>query len=506
MHEGLDVLVNALARNMRGVHATVLASRDWTGRSFLRPYEARALVAGAFTRYPYPESFFGWSGSGSLPTLFVRANHRPPWLSSPIPGERYPVEIVDEPAVARAIRAALASDIRAGQRDAVVALEIAGDRYQLVARVEYAADASGDVAAAFGFLVNLREARKRYFAEILGEVARLSDAARGLDYALIDDHGEFVVGSPTHDAQTVHLERPLTILFIDPRQGSPASLARAGARQVWSVRASAMRDETLLAASQGARRTRLVIGSATLAAVLGLFLAVRVARARVELANVRSDFVSSVTHELKTPLATIRGVAEALLKGRGTAPQTLHRYAHLLNQESRRLIRLVDNLLAYARVTDVTEVYSFQPMEPAELVTAALRGFPNLPRSSVTVDVAPSLPNVQVDRTAMVLALDNVIDNAIRYSPSPPQIRIGARCLGGFVELAVEDRGAGIPAAELPGITRRFVRGRSTTETGSGLGLAIVTRVINDHKGRLMIDSAPGRGTTVRLALPQAEA
>ena len=99
-----------------------------------------------------------------------------------------------------------------------------------------------------------------------------------------------------------------------------------------------------------------------------------------------------------------------------------------------------------------------------------------------------------------------VIDNAIRYSPSPPQIRIGARCLGGFVELAVEDRGAGIPAAELPGITRRFVRGRSTTETGSGLGLAIVTRVINDHKGRLMIDSAPGRGTTVRLALPQAEA
>jgi len=87
--DSIDVLMTALSRDMGGVQTTVLSSRDWNARSFTRPYEARALVAGAFARYPYPESFFGWSAaSGQNPIIFIRANRPPPWLTPRIRTER----------------------------------------------------------------------------------------------------------------------------------------------------------------------------------------------------------------------------------------------------------------------------------------------------------------------------------------------------------------------------------------------------------------------------------
>ncbi len=390
--ESIDLLTTALSRDMRGVQATVLSSRDWSGRSFLPPYEVRAAIAGAFARYPYPESFFGWSeGSGSIPIIFIRANQPPPWLSSPIPVERYPVEIVNEPDLGRRIMSGLDSDIRAGRRHAVIELDIGGERYQIVTRLNFSDDAPEHLESAFGFMVNLRRARKEYFAGILQQVARLTDAGKGLDYSLIDDQGVYVVGPERRGRGEVMLSRQLPVLFLDPRQVTlPPSMS--GSSRVWTVQVSAARDETLVVAAQGARRTRIVIASATGAAALGLFVAIRVARASIDFANMRSDFVSSVTHELKTPLSTIRGVAETLARGRFTSPNTVQRYSQLLMQESRRLIRLVDNLLAYARVTDVTEVYSFQPLEPSELVAAAMQGFPQLDRSFVEIDVPGSLP------------------------------------------------------------------------------------------------------------------
>jgi len=238
--------------------------------------------------------------------------------------------------------------------------------------------------------------------------------------------------------------------------------------------------------------------------VLGLIVALRVTRASVELASMRSDFVSSVTHELKTPLTTILGVSETLFRGRVTTGDGLNRYAQLLMQESRRLIRLVDNILAYARVTDVTEVYSFQPLEPAELVAAALRGFPDLKTTTLEIEVPSSLPTIRADRTSVVLTLDNLIDNALRYSNGERWLAIRGRACDGSVAIAIEDRGAGIPESELPLITKRFVRGRATDVPGSGLGLAIVTRVMRDHGGQMRIDSVPGRGTTVTLQFPIA--
>jgi signal transduction histidine kinase len=187
--------------------------------------------------------------------------------------------------------------------------------------------------------------------------------------------------------------------------------------------------------------------------------------------------------------------------------ETVRDYAELLMQEARRLTRLVDNLLAYARVTDVTEMYSFEPIAPAELVDDVLQNFrhPLSEREfTVEVDMPVDLPLVRADRTAMMLTLDNLVDNAIRYSPREHFIRMSARRDGPHVVIEVQDRGVGISPEELSIVRRKFARGRLARADGSGLGLAIVSRIVADHKGTLVLDSDLGAGTTAKVYLPIA--
>jgi two-component system phosphate regulon sensor histidine kinase PhoR len=223
----------------------------------------------------------------------------------------------------------------------------------------------------------------------------------------------------------------------------------------------------------------------------------------------RSEFVSTVTHELKTPIATIRAIGDTLVKRRVVDPGALHEYAQLVVQESKRLTRLVENLLAYARITDVTEAYAFEPIALVNAVEDGLQTFrPQLTEAGfdVHVDLPQDLPAVRADRTAIALVLDNLIDNAMRYSGSSRWLEIRAAPRPDrLVLLEVCDRGKGIPKDEIGQVTRRFYRGRGAASGGSGLGLAIVGRIVTDHGGRLVIDSEPGRGTTVGVVLPAAE-
>ena len=159
------------------------------------------------------------------------------------------------------------------------------------------------------------------------------------------------------------LVREFPLLFLDPSV-SMVALGSNPAVRTWTIRTSQSTDSALVGAAQGADEALLAAGAAALTLALGLILAIRAVRAGVALTAMRSDFVSSVTHELKTPLANIRAMADTLAR-RPIGGETVRDYAELLMQEARRLTRLVDNLLAYARVTDVTEMYSFEPIAPA---------------------------------------------------------------------------------------------------------------------------------------------
>jgi signal transduction histidine kinase len=184
-------------------------------------------------------------------------------------------------------------------------------------------------------------------------------------------------------------------------------------------------------------------------------------------------------------------------------------YAQLGVHEAKRLTRLINNLLAYARIADITSAYSFEPLSLAAIANETLKEFDSQLATagfSVVVDIAPDLPPVRADRPSMALAVGNLIDNAIRYSTAVRRLTLSARASNGTVTMEVADAGIGIPAPEIPFVTKRFFRGRGAASGGSGLGLSIAQRIVSDHGGSLSICSAVGGGTTVSIALPCASA
>jgi signal transduction histidine kinase len=221
----------------------------------------------------------------------------------------------------------------------------------------------------------------------------------------------------------------------------------------------------------------------------------------------RSEFVASVTHELKTPIATIRALGDTLVSGRVPDAADRQEYARLVVQEAKRLARLIDNLLAYARVTDVADVYRFEAVALAGAVADVLGGFRTQLTSGgfeVQVSIPEGLPAARADRTALHLLLENLVDNAIRYSRNERRLEISARPAAGEVELSVIDRGIGIPEDEIEKVASRFFRGRHAVPGGSGLGLAIASRIAEDHGGKLQLRSGVDLGTTVTVRLPVA--
>ena len=276
--------------------------------------------------------------------------------------------------------------------------------------------------------------------------------------------------------------------------------------RTWTIRTSQSTDSALVGAAQGADEALLAAGAAALTLALGLILAIRAVRAGVALTAMRSDFVSSVTHELKTPLANIRAMADTLAR-RPIGGETVRDYAELLMQEA-TTADAAGRQPARVRARHRRHRDVFVRADcAAELVDDVLQNFRH-PLSErefkVEVDMPVDLPLVRADRTAMMLTLDNLVDNAIRYSPREHFIRISARRDGQNVVIEVQDRGVGIAPDELSIVRRKFARGKLARADGSGLGLAIVSRIVADHKGTLVLDSEPGTGTTAKVYLPIA--
>jgi signal transduction histidine kinase len=350
--------------------------------------------------------------------------------------------------------------------------------------------------------------RQHYFPELTGQVARIGGTGSGLALAVVDADHEGVAQTKVSTSAGPISRRTFQVMFFDPLLvvlDPPGDLRW----DQWTVRVSAAEDPTLAAAIRGADRTLIVAAFAAASLAFGLVLTARAVRASASLAELRSEFVATVTHELKTPIATIRAVGDTLASGRISEAGDQREYAGLVVQEAKRLTRLVDNLLAMARITDVADVYSFEPLALdtlAKTVVSEFRQPLSAAHFDARIEMPPDLPAVRADRTAMTLLLENLIDNAIRYSPDTRSLRISARQNGdGLVVLEVADRGRGIPEDEIGQVTRKFVRGRHAGSGGSGLGLAIVKRIVADHGGHLAIESVVNAGTTISVSLPVFE-
>lgn len=503
--EGARLLMTALTRDMRGVQSSVLADRDWGDFSTDSPYDATEVAEAAFARYPYPESFFSWqAGSARGITFFNRANRTPGWMPPTKTVSRYPVALVTDPPESATLRQRVETFSAAHRRYAVFNTRLGNDPYQIVARLTYSDQLLQHLQSVAGFTVNLSWVRHAYFSELVAQVARIADSSGTLDLAVVDDEGRVAGGNR---AATNGAQRQFPLLFLDPAAvvlDQSASLATP----VWTVQVSAKSDSPLVRTTRGADRLLLATGAAVCVLGIGLALITRAVRTGAALAEMRSDFVASVTHDLKTPLASIRALADTIVHRPQIDSDTIRDYAQLMTQETTQLTRRVDNLLAYARVTDVADVYSPEPIAPIELVDDVLKDFRRRVAEgafTVQVDVHPDLPLILGDRTSLMLALGNLIDNAIRYSGQHRLIRVTARRGASRVIIEVGDHGIGIPAEELSSVQRRFVRGRLARADGSGLGLAIVNRVVAHHGGSFVLESELGSGTVARVLLPTGD-
>jgi two-component system, NtrC family, sensor histidine kinase KinB len=222
----------------------------------------------------------------------------------------------------------------------------------------------------------------------------------------------------------------------------------------------------------------------------------------------KSDLVATVSHELKTPLTSVRLVLHLLLE-ETVGPLTPKQTELLVDarDNAERLLHIIEHLLALARLQQGKDVMALRP-EPAQalLEAAADSARPRAESRQVelTVRAAPDLPPVAADPQRLGQALNNLLDNALAYTPPGGRVTLSAEPAGeGRVRLSVTDTGEGIPPEHLPHVFERFFRvpGQSRGQ-GTGLGLAIVREVVHAHGGEVACDSAPGRGTTFRLTLP----
>ena len=220
----------------------------------------------------------------------------------------------------------------------------------------------------------------------------------------------------------------------------------------------------------------------------------------------RRDFVANVSHELKTPVAAMGVLAEALLES-GDDPETVHRFGEKILTESQRLASMVGELIELSRLQGAEPLPELESVDVDTVVSEAIsRHKVAADNAEITVTTdAPSGFRVLGDQPLLVMALANLISNAIAYSPDGSKVSISRRRRGDNIEIAVTDRGIGIARADQERVFERFFRvdkARSRATGGTGLGLAIVKHVAANHNGSIRLWSQPGTGSTFTLSIP----
>jgi signal transduction histidine kinase len=382
--------------------------------------------------------------------------------------------------------------------------------YEVVYHLLYALPERRELQSFLGFMVDSAWLRDAYFRAIVGseEVAqRQLVGFSPLLVSIVDDRGEEVFRSGRSLLGEFEDEIRFPYLFYDVDIVESLAPFRPTLRY-WHVRTAFEAGSIATIVRGQTNRQRLLWIIVGFVAAAGVALSARAAIREVRLAEMKSDFVASVSHELKTPLAKIQLFADTLKSGRVRSPQKLQEYAEIISSQATKLSVQIARILDFGRIEAGRGRYEMQEIDVRAVLSSALASFEHQ-LSQNDFDVELDVPEVEVplngNAEKLQQVFENLITNAVKYSETTHFLHVKLRPVNGHVRVDFTDRGIGIPKGDQRRIFRKFYRGpqpRSKPVTGSGLGLAIVDHIVRAHGGRVTVNSAPGQGSTFAVILP----
>jgi signal transduction histidine kinase len=223
----------------------------------------------------------------------------------------------------------------------------------------------------------------------------------------------------------------------------------------------------------------------------------------------QKDFVSNVSHELKTPLTSIQGFAQAILDGTAQTPEALHQAASVIQQEANRMHRLVMDLLTLARLEGGTADLEKQPVDLGEIIRQIVDNFSlQAQKAGIHLELKKekNLPIIRGDGDRLVQVFTNLVDNALKFTPQNGEVIVNADASAGYLFIRVTDSGPGITPEDQKRIFERFFQTDRSRKGGAnhgiGLGLPIAREIVRAHGGEVWVESNPGRGSVFVVKLP----
>jgi two-component system, OmpR family, phosphate regulon sensor histidine kinase PhoR len=442
--------------------------------------------------YPHVDRFFAWSAQRTEPAtpgevVFYGRNGR----------------FTRDAALGRAVTA-LARRHAPSQQIYVAAEGIGPDsRYQVFLRLFWSDARRLDYFAILGFVVDPSTMREQLFGALRHTRLDALLARRGgdlpLQLAVRDEAGALVYGTAAASTQGGRV--PFEMLFY-PADEIHSRLAASVAPRTWTI------EVTAPAATGAFTRASQEYGPTALSVVLmlvALGLTVQAHRRSADLAQMQTDFVAHVSHQLKTPLSLLSAATETLQMDRVRSPERFAEYLATIHAEAARLSLLVQRVLEFSRVQQ-RRTYEVEQVDLGALVRETVDAFAHsLSSQHFRFDVQQDGPGpvVLADPAALEQVLVNLLDNAVKYSADIKEITVRVRTSRSSAIVEITDRGVGIAPSDHARVFERFYRASGAPHRpGFGLGLPIVREVIQAHRGHVEVVSAPGEGSTFRIALP----
>ncbi len=457
---------------------------------------------------PFVEAFWTWSEVPSpMADRWLVFDH----ASLHVPAGSGESRFREDPALGKTLLARFRETV--DYRRAIVAFmaTIGGRQKYVQAQLRFSTPSRDRLSSLVALVVDAEALRTEFLPGLVRQRLAAIEGPTGfppLRARLIDDAGVTLLGMEgTKDAFVD--ERSFPLVFFD-KELLEYSAPYEERREVWKLQTGYGAQTIPEIVSTNTRPQMALMVVLALVMGCGVFFVAGAAAREVRVAELKTNFVASVSHDLKTPLALIQLFAETLELGRVRNPERAVEYYRIINGEARKLTRLIENILDFSKMEAGLRPYRMALNDVGDLTTEVLGRMENQLSQNqfkIATRVEPDLPRVLADGDAVEQAVENLLNNAMKYSGDARTIEVDVRRHDGHVVIGVTDHGLGIPRREQKKIFRKFYRIESELgggPQGCGLGLAIVDHTMRGHGGFVRVESEPDQGSTFTLHFPIA--